>query len=51
MAVTNSSVINYIHLMAHFKLNVQTARPCKAFLQGFRHVSRFGHTLSISNFC
>ena len=34
--VTNSSVISYIHLMAHFKLNVQTARPCKAFMQGFR---------------
>lgn len=37
VVVTNSSVISYIHLMAHFKLNVQTARPCKAFLQGFRY--------------
>lgn len=36
VAVTNSSVISYIHLMAHFKLNVQTARPCMAFLRGFR---------------
>ncbi len=36
VAVTNASVISYIHLMAHFKLNVQTARPCKAFMQGFR---------------
>lgn len=37
VVVTNTSVISYIHLMAHFKLNVQTARPCKAFLQGFRY--------------
>ncbi|CAM9442271.1 unnamed protein product [Ectocarpus sp. 8 AP-2014] len=36
VAVTNASVISYIHLMAHFKLNVQTARPCKAFMKGFR---------------
>ncbi|CAM9290006.1 unnamed protein product [Ectocarpus sp. 4 AP-2014] len=36
VAVTNASVISYIHLMAHFKLNVQTARPCRAFMKGFR---------------
>ena len=41
VAVTNTSVVSYIHRMAHFKLNVQTARPCKAFLQGFRYYFDF----------
>ncbi|CAM9930780.1 unnamed protein product [Discosporangium mesarthrocarpum] len=34
--VTNSTLITYIHLMANFKLNVQTSRQCRAFLRGFR---------------
>ncbi|KAJ3088054.1 hypothetical protein HK102_009664 [Quaeritorhiza haematococci] len=32
--VTNENRIRYIYLMAHYKLNVQIQRQCKAFFQG-----------------
>ena len=34
--VTNQNVIQYVHLMAHFKLNIQIAQQSSAFLLGFR---------------
>ncbi|CAM9458222.1 unnamed protein product [Heterosigma akashiwo] len=34
--VTNENVIRYIHLLANYKLNVQTAAQGRAFLKGFR---------------
>ena len=33
--VDPSNVVRYIHLMAHYKLNVETAAQCRAFLGGF----------------
>ncbi|KAF0685118.1 Aste57867_22943 [Aphanomyces stellatus] len=35
VAVTNDNVIRYSHLLAHYKLNVQIAPACRAFLEGF----------------
>ena len=34
--VTQDNVIQYVHLVAHQRLNVEGARPTRAFLQGFR---------------
>ena len=34
--VTKDNVIQYVHLVAHQRLNVQAARPTRAFLRGFR---------------
>ena len=34
--VTKDNVIQYAHLVSHRLLNVQSARPIRAFLQGFR---------------
>ena len=34
--VTPQNRIRYIHLIAHYRLNTQTARQCMAFLRGFR---------------
>lgn len=34
--VTKDNVIPYAHLVSHRLLNVQAARPIRAFLQGFR---------------
>jgi ubiquitin-protein ligase E3 C len=34
--VTNANVLTYVHLLAHFKLNLETAAQCRAFLRGFR---------------
>ncbi len=34
--VTNQNVIQYVHSMAHYKLNVQISQQSKAFLLGFR---------------
>ena len=36
IVVTNQNVIQYVHLMAHFKLNIQIAQQSSAFLLGFR---------------
>ena len=36
ISVTNQNVIQYVHLMAHFKLNIQIAQQSSAFLLGFR---------------
>jgi len=36
ISVTNQNVIQYVHLMAHFKLNIQIAEQSSAFLLGFR---------------
>ena len=35
-SVTKENVIQYIHLVAHQRLNVETATQTKAFLRGFR---------------
>jgi len=35
-AVVKQNVIQYVHLVAHHRLNVQAARQVKAFLRGFR---------------
>jgi len=34
--VTAGNVISYVHRLAHFKLNVEVAHQCRAFLRGFR---------------
>lgn len=34
--VTKQNVISYVHLVANFKLNIETNRQTKAFLRGFR---------------
>jgi ubiquitin-protein ligase E3 C len=34
--VTKENVIQYIHLVAHQRLNVEAAQPTRAFLRGFR---------------
>jgi hypothetical protein len=34
--VTAANRILYVHSLAHYKLNVMTARQCAAFLRGFR---------------
>lgn len=36
LAVTNLNVIHYVHLVAHYRLNVVTASQTRAFLRGFR---------------
>lgn len=36
--VTNDNVVRYVHLMAHWKLNVQCRRECEALLGGFFEV-------------
>jgi ubiquitin-protein ligase E3 C len=36
IAVTKSNVIQYVHLVAHHKLNVEGSIQTKAFLRGFR---------------
>jgi len=36
--VTNKDVFRYTQLMAHYKLNLETAVQSKAFLKGFRHL-------------
>jgi len=36
MPVTKANVIQYVHLVAHQRLNVEAARPTRAFLRGFR---------------
>jgi ubiquitin-protein ligase E3 C len=36
MPVTKDNVIQYIHLVAHQRLNVEAAQPTRAFLRGFR---------------
>lgn len=36
--VTKDNVIQYIYLVAHQKLNVETSLPTKAFLRGFREL-------------
>jgi ubiquitin-protein ligase E3 C len=36
MPVTKANVIQYVHLVAHQRLNVQAAKPTRAFLRGFR---------------
>ena len=40
VAVTNANVIKYIHLMAHYKLNVQLQSQVTAFMQGFQDLIR-----------
>ena len=35
-SVTRDNVIHYIHLLAHYRLNVVTASQTRAFLRGFR---------------
>jgi ubiquitin-protein ligase E3 C len=40
--VTNDNVINYIHRLAHYKLNVETAQQCRALLRGFRDLIPVG---------
>ncbi|KAL3269176.1 hypothetical protein HHI36_008261 [Cryptolaemus montrouzieri] len=36
--VTNESKINYIHLMAHFRMHVQIKNQTAAFIKGFRSI-------------
>ena len=38
VAVTASNRARYVQLVAHHRLNVETARPCAAFLRGLRAV-------------
>jgi len=35
IAVTNDNRMEYIHRMAHYRLNTQIKRQCMAFLKGF----------------
>ena len=37
-AVSSANCIQYIHMLANFRLNVETARATKAFLRGFRDI-------------
>ncbi|KAI9910422.1 hypothetical protein PsorP6_011058 [Peronosclerospora sorghi] len=38
LAVTNDNYIRYIHLLANYKLNVQSSLQSRAFLEGFRNL-------------
>uniref|UniRef100_A0A1Y1M0Y6 HECT-type E3 ubiquitin transferase n=2 Tax=Photinus pyralis TaxID=7054 RepID=A0A1Y1M0Y6_PHOPY len=38
MSVTNENKINYIHLMAHFRMHVQIKDQTAAFIRGFRSI-------------
>ncbi|KAF2900658.1 hypothetical protein ILUMI_05537 [Ignelater luminosus] len=38
VAVTNENKINYIHLMAHFRMHVQIKDQTAAFIRGFRSI-------------
>lgn len=38
VAVTNDNKINYIHLMAHFRMHVQIKDQTTAFIRGFRSI-------------
>ena len=40
LAVTNENRINYIHLMAHFRMHTQIREQTAAFIRGFRSVIR-----------
>eukprot|EP00741_Cyanophora_paradoxa_P023298 tig00000254_g22505.t1 len=39
-AVTDENRIRYVHLVAHYRLNVQIARQCAAFLRGLQDLIR-----------
>jgi len=36
MPVTKSNLLEYIHRLANYKLNIETSKQTKAFLSGFR---------------
>lgn len=36
--VTNENKINYIHLMAHFRMHMQIKHQTAAFIKGFRSI-------------
>lgn len=38
VAVTNQNKINYIHLMAHFRMHTQIREQTAAFIRGFRSI-------------
>ncbi|KAG1657432.1 Ubiquitin-protein ligase E3B [Nymphon striatum] len=38
LPVTNQNKINYIYLMAHFRMNVQICEQTKAFIKGFKSI-------------
>lgn len=38
VSVTNENKINYIHLMAHFRMHVQIKNQTAAFIRGFRSI-------------